>query len=273
MKFKTWFLADDIATWASFGKDRHFHSHPDLSPEETMKRGKYDQPIDLFNIESLSERLAKRKVGLREGYQKFVNEVIFGEGQGSLKINIHPDNHVAIHRLGKDLNGEDVWFTKRVFLIDRSGFGGKEEIIADELYDELNYINEEGVIEMGERNLDAKKFRLMVQKMATTMEHSAMPIFFLENIKKINDHNYIIQFGLTGQGVEAQDQRRVEANHTQVIFDKNRGLIRVTNMNIESDIGGPHSWEIMPSDSEYYFSPTQSPDEIIATMETTMRYY
>lgn len=272
MNFKKWLFSEDKFNWANFGSDKHFNVHPDLSPEETLKRQRYDDPIRQFNFEYLSEQLLKKRVGIREASAKYMHEIIWGEGSGALKVHVHPDNHVSLDKLGKDLQGEDVWYTKKMFLINRGGFGGHEDIVVEELHDALIEISKQPID--GPRNeLDKKYFKNLVQVMAAKMSQVARPIFFLERIKKLNDYNYIIQFGVKGQGVEAPDHRRIEENLTQVIYDKNKGVIRVMNANVESGVGKEHSWEIMPNDSDYFFSPTQDKNEIIQVMMTTMKYY
>ena len=47
----------------------------------------------------------------------------------------------------------------------------------------------------------------------------------------------------------------------------------MVNYNIESPVGGPHEWKIMPSDFDEYFFPSQDRDEISEPLVVHMKYY
>ena len=78
--------------------------------------------------------------------------------------------------------------------------------------------------------------------------------------------------GVRGQGVQRKNQKRVEENQTHVTYNPKTGLIRMTNYNIESSLG-QHEWQLVPSDTDWYFCPTQTREEITETISTTMHWY
>ena len=112
-----------------------------------------------------------------------------------------------------------------------------------------------------------------VTNLANKLQRIAKDVLVFENITKVSDKRYIIVFGIRGHGVEAQDHRRVEENITEVIFDENTGALRVFNTNVESDVGGAHSWQLMPSDQDFFFFPTQDNEEISEIVSTPMKFY
>jgi hypothetical protein len=97
-------------------------------------------------------------------------------------------------------------------------------------------------------------------------------MFIFRGIKKLSEQCYHVVFEIQSGGVGAQDQQRVENNVTQVSFDETTGTIRVNNYNIESPMKG-RTWEVMTSDIDLYFYPTQPIDEICDCLAVHFKYY
>jgi len=113
----------------------------------------------------------------------------------------------------------------------------------------------------------------LVSSMVSSLKRTARDYFIFEGVRKLNDKNFIIRFGVRGSGVEAPDQRRVLENQTHIVFNEETGVLRLFNFNIETDTGKAAKWEIMPNDSDFYFAPSQSRDEIIETIADTLHWY
>ena len=258
LSFKTWVERKDI-----FG----FEKEVGFKKPNPMD----EKPINRFNIDLFMWRLSHNQIGNREAHRKFVNECHWGEGTGALRMKVFPDLHVELARKTADLNGNKVWVTKRLWYINREGYGGHEDAVSQQLLDELQTIDKQP-IESVNREFDLDELEHMVHSMASSMKRVARGYFMFEGIKKLNDRHYIIRFNVRGQGVEAPDQRRVIENQTMVYYDDDTGKIRVTNKNIETNVGG-HAWEYMPSDLDIIFVPTQSHDEMNEVLATTMRWY
>jgi hypothetical protein len=257
LKFKTWL------EMADFGFDKDIADQQNQKPVET--------PVDTFNIEEMARILSRRKLPGREAWVKFVNEIYWGTSKqaGDIKVDIRPGLSIAISKLGKDLLGEDVWILKRYYQINRAGYGGYEVEVADEIFEQVQWIDK--------RDLDApkkeyKQLENLVIALANKMRRVAREIFYFDGVTRLNESNYIVKFNVRGQGNEAPDQRRVVQNETNVSFNKKRGVIRMINNNVESAMRG-HSWGIMPMDDDFYFFPTQSKEEMIETMATAIRWY
>ena len=257
--FRRWLLNEkrDI-----FGFDK------DIAP--TLYDPLKDEPLKPFNIEEAMEYLARFPLGAKSPKFKFINEVWWGDGPGALRVTMNTRLNVIIERQGIDLQGQPRWFAVRVFQIDRSGYGGNEIKVANEIIEQIKYLDQQSQPSPSESYEDLEN---LVVAMAGIIRRTARPIFIFEGIRKVDETNYIIRLGLRGHGVEAPHQRRVLENQTHIIFSKETGIIRVFNHNIEADVGGSQSWRLMEADTDWYFAPNQSRDEIIETMANTMHWY
>lgn len=113
----------------------------------------------------------------------------------------------------------------------------------------------------------------LVDYVSTKLRRVAESKFLFRGIKRINPEVYQIVFEVAGHGVQYRDQQRVEQNVTEVSYDKTKGTIRITNYNIQSRVGGPRSWKVMPSDLDLYFFPSQDKQEIGEAVATRFRFY
>lgn len=258
MNFKTWFEGRDI-----FGFDNE--------PQEPNRKVIHDDPVHRFDIELFTSYLAEMTLEGKESFIKFANEVHWGRGPGAIRVWTGTGLSVAVEQLNMDLQGNPTWLMKKFYQINREGFGGYEETVASELFEQIKKINETGALERPDNAY--KDLENLVVSMANKIRRTAKPYFIFEGVRKVNDNNYIIKLGLTGHGVETQDQQRVIENLTDVSYDPRTGKIRVINANVENHCGRNVKWEIMPSDEDFYFFPTQSRDEIIEACSVILRWY
>lgn len=268
--FKQWLnrwkkLFDDAAftEWKDiFG----FDSDVVMSPKKLLD----EKPVDQIDVEYVVKNLSHSPLRSYPPVVKFMNEIHWGNGTGEIRVRITPKMKVLIERLGTDLNGNPRWYCKRVWQLDRSGSGGKEAAIAEEIFEEIQAVDRQ---EPDSPKRDYQDFQDLVIRIAEQIKKVAAPIFIFEGVRKVNDFNYIIRMSVRGHGVEAPHQRRVEENQTQVVFDKDAGLIRMTNYNLLSEVGRNHSFTISPPDHIWYFFPTQSDKEIANTITNVMYWY
>lgn len=256
-KFKTWLEFKDI-----FGFENSPNT-PDNAKQDEM-------PVKRFSIEKFFRYIEKHDLGVKEGRDKFLNEIHWGKGPGAVRCWCGTGLNLMIDKLGNDLTGKEVWYTKRIFQINQAGFGGYEEVVANEVLDELDRIDK---IPPDSPKKDYKELESLTSQMADSLRKVARDIFIFEGVKKMSDNHYIIRLSVRGHGVEAQDHKRVEENQTVLSFDKNTGMIRLMNYNIESGVGRGHDWGIMANDTDLYFCPTQPRAEIIETIANTMHWY
>jgi len=256
--FKQYFEATDI-----FGFDK-------TRPIEVSKSEVPTEPIHRFDIELMMNFLSQKKLGVQEAYTPFVTEIRWGQQPGALKLEIDTGYSFYIKKLGVDLEGNPRWITKKMFQLNRQGFGGYEDSVAQEVFEQIEKYSEEN-IESPVANYN--ELHSLVDHIYKKLIRESKYIFIPEGIKKINDDAFIIKFGVRGQGVESRDQTRVEQNQTLISYDKNAGTLRVTNYNIKSPVGGRHEWKIYPSDLDLYFFPSQDREEISETVLVHMKYY
>lgn len=257
-KFSDWLIEEskDI-----FGFEK------DMRP---VKKNPLDiQPVDSFDIEQITNTLARYPVGQLQPEVQFVNEVTWGEGSGSLRVLINNWLNVIIERKVPDLEGRGMWIAKKVYQLNHNQMGGTEESVAHEILKEVENIYKS---KPNSANSQYEDLENLVVNIASLIKRNADDIFIFQGIRRINENNYIIRLGVRGQGVQRKGQKRVEENHTQVSFDKSSGLIRMTNYNIESPLG-EHKWAVTQKDIDWYFTPNQSRDEIAQTISTTLHWY
>lgn len=227
-------------------------------------------PIHQFDTELMIDLLSKKSVGTLQPISGFNDEIQWGTQPGAVKVECDTGYTFFIKRLNMDKQGTPRWVTKRAFQLNRNGYGGYEDSVAQEVH--------EHVSQVFKQNLDAPvddfdELQELTVHLYGKMKRACRNIFIPEGIRKLSDHAYIIQFGVRGQGVEARDHTRVEANQTLISYDKDHGTIRVTNYNIKSATAGEHSWKIMPSDLDLMFFPSQNRDEVSEAIAVHMKYY
>ena len=256
LNFKQWLEATDI-----FG----FY---DQKKVETNPINSY--PLNAFDTEMMVEFLTMKNIGLHKPQLKFMNEIQWGELSGAVKLGIEPGYSLHARKLGNDLNGNKIWYTKKVWQINRRGYGGYEDQVANEIYEQITSILKKDIDTPIREYEDLEN---LVIHVANKLKRHAKEIFDFQGIKKIEENSYIISLQVAGAGTEAPGHSRIEQNQTSVSYDKDTGLIRMINYNIESPVGGSHEWKIMPSDFDEYFFPTQDRDEISEPLVVHMKYY
>ncbi len=260
MKFRRFLEATDI-----FGFDVHRTKYePD---DDIMSR-----PILQFNVELMMELLSKKSIGKQKPQTPFVNEIRWGEQPGAVKLEVDTGLTFYIKKLGKDREGNPRWVTKKMFQLNRQGYGGLEDAVAQEIHGHLHNVYESN-LDTPREGFTPQELEDLVSHIYGKMKRTMKEIFIPVGIKKLQDYAYVISLEVRGHGVEAQDQRRVEQNQTMVTYDKEQGTIRIFNYNVESDVGGRHEWALMENDLDLYFFPTQSREEIADCMAVHFKYY
>lgn len=248
---------------ADFGFDRQ-----NTDPAEGQRPEK-ENPIDTFNIQYMRDILQERSLGELHPRSKFVNEIQWGQGLGSIKLWVDPKTGVYINRLGTDLTGEPRWYTKKYYQINRSGYGGFEEVVAQELFDRI--------IEVYRQPPDSPKenfggLKSLLIAMVERLKKEARPIFLFDKVTQLSESRFLIAFNLRGQGVQAPGQRRVEKQIVDLSYDEQNGTIRTIMYGYQSTLG-EHKWEVGGPDLDLIFFPTQSRDEIIEPIATNLKFY
>ena len=230
----------------------------------------YDNtPIKRFNIEEMMGYLEGCKLPGKNPHIHQVDEIRWGDKVGAVRVKIGTTLQVEVDKLCSDLQGSPSWVTKKFYQINRAGYGTYEKNVAEEIFSEVEKIDKE---EIDAPKKEYTELPNLVVGISNKLRTTAKDIFIFEGIRKVNDNNYIIKFGVRAHGVGARDNQRVIENLTDISFNKKTGKIRVINRNIKTPMQG-YAWAIFPSDFDLNFMPTQNKDEIIESIITYMKYY
>lgn len=258
LSFKKFFEAVDI-----FGFDRK-------EPESAEEVGMLSEPIHQFDVELMMDLLSKKRLGILESITDFPNVMQWGSQPGAIKLEVDTGYRFSIKKLGIDKVGNPRWVTKKMFQLNRNGYGGYEDSVAQEVFESLEDVSKTNIESPVE---DYKDLEKLVTNIYSKLKRTSKSIFIPEGVKKLHDDAYVIKFGVKGQGLEARSQQRVEQNQTLVTYDRAQGTIRITNYNLTSPVGGGHEFKINQNDLDVYFFPTQDRDEISEVVAVRMKYY
>jgi hypothetical protein len=258
MKFKEFYEAADI-----------FGFEPKRI-EDNSNNTFLSKPINQFDVELMMDFLSQKRLGVLEPTMPFIHEIRWGNQPGSMKLEVDTGYTFYIKKLGIDKQGNPRWVTKRMLQLNRQGYGGLEDSVAQEVFEQIQKYSTSNIEAPVEEYKDLES---LVDNIYKKVIRTSKPIFIPEGIRKLHDDAYIIKFGVRGSGLEAPSQTRVEQNQTMISYDRDAGTIRVTNYNIKSPVGRRHAWKIYPNDLDLYFFPTQDRDEISETVAVHMKYY
>lgn len=228
-----------------------------------------DRPIKGFNLEYAVDLIASHSIGEKQPLRLFFDQVIWGEGVGSIRLRFGTKFDVIIEKLTYDLKSNPLWVTKKVFSLNKNYFSSLEEVVADEIYKELIEVDDNGV---DGPISNYNEFERLIKSIAFRTNNVVNDPLFFDSIKKLSDDEYIIVFGCRGGGVQSPDQQRVEQTQIHMKYHSKRGVIQCIQTNVESSLKY-HDWTIMPSDFELYFMPSQSRDEIVNVLATIMKWF
>lgn len=258
LSFKKFFEATDI-----------FGFEAKREPEERHDQLE-NKPVNQFNIELMMDFLSKKRIGVHHPRMPFLHEIRWGDQPGSVMLDIDTGYTFYIKKLAMDKQGNPRWVAKKMFQLNRQGYGGLEDKVAQEIYEQIKQCYDSKIEAPVE---DYKELEALVHHIYDKLKRTSKIIFLPEGIRKIHDDAFIIKFGVRGSGIEAPDHTRVEQNQTMISYDRQAGTIRITNYNLESPVGGSHSWDIGLNDLDLFFFPTQDRDEISECLAVHMKYY
>jgi hypothetical protein len=260
MEFRKWFEATDI-----FGFDT---DKATTQADDNM----LSKPISQFDLELMMDLLAQKSIGMFEAVVPFVSEIKWGNQPGAVKLEVDTGLTFYIKRLGIDKTGNPRWVTKKMFQLNRQGYGGLEDAVAQEVHEHLARVFE-ARLDGPKEVYQEEDLENLVIHIYNKVKRVMKEIFLPAGIKKLSEYAYVISLDMRGHGLETQDQKRIEQNQTVVAYDKEQGTIRVFNYNVESETGRHHRWELMENDLDVYFFPTQDREEISECLAIHFKYY
>lgn len=247
LNFTAW-----LAEVADFGFD---HTRPPIN------RNSGNDPVYPFRLQYIIEQLRKHKVGKKHAHEGFLTDAHWGDGFGAVRVNFTPAGglRASIQRSSIDSQGKSVWICKRVVEINQYLLKFPDALIS-EIIDAAREIDRED-IEVGVTNF--KNLEHLTTRLSNYLDRKmTQTIFIYEGIREVKaDREYIIHWGVTGMGVQRQDQQRLDQYQVVVKYDEETGLIKIASLEVGGPIQG-HRWQVDPCDFLEFFSPSQPISEI-----------
>lgn len=247
--FNTWL------EFADFGLDM---SKRPTAPEIANQ----DDPFVPINIEYIIKSLKDKVFGEKYSIPNdFFGELQWGQEDGAVRLSFSPLGgiRVVLRKLIHNLEGDPIWICKEVIEVKH---------FYDEHPDKLSFKIDETLANIDYEGMEAPTAdfnnleRLVIRLASNLKRNTTQKIFMYEGIRVVKEnHNYIIHFGVTGMGVQAKGQKRIDKFMIQVEYSKKTGLIKI-NGNELGDAIDKHRWIYDPSEFIEYFSPVQKEEEI-----------
>ena len=239
------------------------------SPNTEYQDENFPLPLVRFDSAYMTDQVAQHSLGEKRPFKRFFDQVQWGVGPGAVRLRLGTKFDIIIERQYPDLRGQLTWITKRIFNINRENFSGKEKTVAEELLDELQLVDQLPPDSPNESYDDFDRLIAAVSRRTAIVVNDPL---FHEGVIKLHDNNYIIYFGVRGQGVAAPDHRRVEEVIIDLSFNPKSGVVKMIETNVESPLG-VHQWALMPSDFELKFMPSQLRDDVVRVIATIMKFF
>ena len=251
----------------------------DAEYPQFQKKEDDGKPIRRLDSGLVLDELAKSPLGTKQPSHTWHDMIEWGHGQnGDIKITFSPlgSFKATIRKRQMDLEGNSVWICKKVIPLNAQSFPdqpvskpSKSEVaIAEEIYDIAKKIDEEFM------NASQHEFEMedLVVETARKAKIYAPQIFIYSGCRKLDENNYIIYFGVRGQGVQRRDQRKVEQFDINMNFDNKKGIIRVWGCDISSPIKS-NSWQSRPAEWNELFTTSQNKEEIAECIVNSLLTY
>jgi hypothetical protein len=231
-------------------------------------------PIRPFSIQRLLDRLSGKKLAGIGAKVPFNDKVEWaGDRAGGVRSRITPNGNMIIERKVQNLEGDEVWYTYKVFKIDIVKFTGYEDSVADAVFNKVEKAYKD---KLDSPSRDYKDLSYLAKRLTARLRQVEESIFVFEDIKKVNDNQYVIYFSLPAAGAGRLIKRRAGGQtpeiEVNVSYDKHTGMIRVIFNTVSTENRG-QGWEVDVPYFDGLFTPSQDKDVIINAIATTVKYF
>jgi hypothetical protein len=253
--FKNW-----LTEMADYGFNRDKYVLPKGGTEEIEG----DIPFKPVNASAIMTELARLPaIGPNKVRVRWDDVIEWGNGHGAMQLDISPlgSMKVVARRKIRDLHGEAVWICKKVFPVIEKKVQEHEVGLAHKMYDTIKEIAND-MIDSPAKEYDQLEQLAWKLWMAVKRDHPSYCMFPI-GLRKQNESYYKVVFEFRGHGVERmRDNGRAEQFNIDLLWNRNRGLLRCWGYNIDSTMG-QHSWKVQPSEWDEWFAPSQDHEQII----------
>jgi hypothetical protein len=253
--FREWASLKEMA---DYGFEKHSNK-PQGGTENPTEEG----PLHVVKSNLIMDELVRHPIGKLRPKQKFEDTIIYGDGPGSLLIEVTPlgSEKIVIRRLVKDLIGENTWICKHVYPIGDNKDRAQEIPIAHDMHDILTEISKE-MVEGPAKEFDGLEKLSWSLWQAAKRDHPSY-VMFPVALRRQSDNYYKLVFEFKGHGVEKmRTGGRAEQFDIDVYWDKTKGMIRIWGYDLQSSMR-QHDWKVGISEFNEYFSPGQPREEIV----------
>jgi hypothetical protein len=232
-----------------------------------------DQPLHPLNVEYVVKQLKGKQLGEKFSIPNdFFGELQWGRNDGAIRLTFSPLGGVraVLSKLTHNLEGDPTWICKKVIEVKHL-FDQHPDKLTFKLAESIEKIDQEGIDAPlpGYKGLE----RLVIHMASELRRKTTQHIFIYEGIRVLNENQkYIIHFGVTGMGVQARGQKRVDKFCIQVEYSNKTGLIKVCGGDL-GDVIDKHRWVYDQSEFIDYFSPAQPEEEIIEAILVNFNCY
>lgn len=268
LNFKSWIL-NEFADFG-FGTD---YSTKIQGGTSVMVGDSVFQPIQCYKI--ISELARMPALGPLEPRRSWSNIVEYGDTFGSLQVRVNPIGSLRVQIRQKilDRNGEPTWILKKAIPLCDYKDLGKEESIAQNIYDALNKVSLEEVMTYDK---DYNKLEDLANSLWIGMKKNHPSyIMFPFSFRKQDENLYKFVFEMKGHGIGTPSQNstgRTEQFNVDLMWVPKKGLLRCWGYDISSNINR-HQWQVSLSEWDDYFSPHDSKSNIIMNILSTFMQY
>jgi hypothetical protein len=260
--FKEWVGLRDI-----FGFEREVNQAQE--PQNTD-----DLPVKQLSLGVLMERLGRNTLPLGLPKSKFLTEMQWGNQPGAVRVVWTPRLNVKIQKLHHDREGNNVWALKKFFFVNDRDFAGKEDVVADEIFDQVKLVADEKL----EAVLENKEFRFedLINALSAKVQQQDNETIDFQFMKKLNENEYDFLFYIRGGGVGTmygpRGQRPALALIVKMGYSESTGLITSIAQLVEG-VDDTSNWTIQPAEFYEVFMPTQPKREIIECIVTALKWF
>lgn len=244
--------------------------------QKQSEEDSYDGPIIPIKPEILIETMMKETLRGQEPFSEYADQIQWGRNPGALRMVISPLGSFKsiIRKLQLDLEGRETWVCRSIIPYKDLMRANKrfDENFAMDLFEKIEQIGEQ---EMEVPKPDYKGLRNLTVSLASHCRRKDIipEIFIFKGVKEMKkDENYLVEFEVRGQGVEAPGSARVERFVIDMSYNPKTGMIKSFGHDIQSPTRG-HVWYPQPSEWEELFSSGQDSKEIINAIGAALSTY
>lgn len=231
-------------------------------------------PIDNFDLEDLSDALARRHLPSGPPDCPFVGEVRWGYGPGAVRVRVNSKWHCLVERLVAGLDGGPHWVLRRLFRVNTTDFRRREEVVADAVFDVVREVAAGPMDAPADSPPDLVR---LAEALADEVQRKAGKVWNYLSAKRNGPHDIAVRFGIVGGGRGlvahgAASAAMVEAAEVRVMFDPAAGFVRVLHTNIVVE-GKGGDWAVQPASFDALFPPATRVRDIAEAVVTSMKFF